>query len=595
MTLLTNAADLDETYLFDSTPTQTFPNGKVFGGIFIAGTTPPADTRYGWMDTTGGTSAVPKYYDPIASTWTAWSGTPGGATTLAALTDVLIGSPVDGAPLVWDSGSSKWVNAPSAALLASQVGVANGVAGLDADGRVPIAQLPALVSGVVSGCAVAYSGAGWVFNVGGGVVGVNGAYYVFAGGVVTLDPADPTDDRIDAIVIDVATGAAVATNVTGAPTGAPVAPNITATQVELDVVPVPAASTAPAGVTLTTIYDDGLTGEWDTITVSPTVSPTFDATDTSDPNTGSDDTAATLAVTNDFVRYGTGVPVGLQAQRTLTLWIKSLGAWDPTRCIKIYFAHGTARVGNYVKIYNGTNGFDSTFTSGYQKLLIDITSFATGSNLVDGLKVQIDGTGAALSFLLDSITLESGTVISASGTLTVTDGTNTVTGALTLKFTSGATVTATGTEADVAITGGGGGGATISTSTPAAETVGNAGTAGTSTEVSASDHVHPFPSAADLTTALASSFDAAGAAATAQTNAEAYADGIAGITALTGDVTASGSGSVPASVVGLQGKAVSNAAPATNQALVWNGTAWVPTTLSTGAFLGLTWQGTRRS
>lgn len=52
------------------------------------------------------------------------------------------------------------------------------------------------------------------------------------------------------------------------------------------------------------------------------------------------------------------------------------------------------------------------------------------------------------------------------------------------------------------------------------------------------------------------------------------------ITALTGDVTASGTGSQAASVVRIQGRNVSSTAPTSGQVLAWNGTAWTPTTSS---------------
>ena len=55
-----------------------------------------------------------------------------------------------------------------------------------------------------------------------------------------------------------------------------------------------------------------------------------------------------------------------------------------------------------------------------------------------------------------------------------------------------------------------------------------------------------------------------------------------GITALTGDVTASGSGSVAATVEGLQGNAVSSSVPTSGQVLQWSGSAWVPGVLATG-------------
>jgi len=57
------------------------------------------------------------------------------------------------------------------------------------------------------------------------------------------------------------------------------------------------------------------------------------------------------------------------------------------------------------------------------------------------------------------------------------------------------------------------------------------------------------------------------------------------LTSLHGDVILGTDeiGSV-ATVVGLQSNPVSDSTPTSNQALVWNGTAWVPTTLSAGTY-----------
>lgn len=51
------------------------------------------------------------------------------------------------------------------------------------------------------------------------------------------------------------------------------------------------------------------------------------------------------------------------------------------------------------------------------------------------------------------------------------------------------------------------------------------------------------------------------------------------ITALTGDVTASGPGSVSASVVKLQGNDVSSSSPSASDVLQWSGSQWAPTAL----------------
>ena len=61
----------------------------------------------------------------------------------------------------------------------------------------------------------------------------------------------------------------------------------------------------------------------------------------------------------------------------------------------------------------------------------------------------------------------------------------------------------------------------------------------------------------------------------------------AGITSLTGDVTAS-AGDATASVVRIQGRSVASTAPTSGQVLAWNGTAWTPTTTGGGTVTSIT-------
>src|SRR6516165_6870638 len=55
---------------------------------------------------------------------------------------------------------------------------------------------------------------------------------------------------------------------------------------------------------------------------------------------------------------------------------------------------------------------------------------------------------------------------------------------------------------------------------------------------------------------------------------------------LTGDVTGSGTGTIPTVATKLQGHAVSSTAPTLNQVLEWTGSAWTPNTLNFGQ---MTW------
>ena len=81
----------------------------------------------------------------------------------------------------------------------------------------------------------------------------------------------------------------------------------------------------------------------------------------------------------------------------------------------------------------------------------------------------------------------------------------------------------------------------------------------------------PHPAPGDDDTSIAT---------TAWVKALGYGGG--SITALTGDVTASGSGAVPATVTALQGRAVFNTAPADNQVLQWSlaNNRWQPGTVA---------------
>lgn len=54
------------------------------------------------------------------------------------------------------------------------------------------------------------------------------------------------------------------------------------------------------------------------------------------------------------------------------------------------------------------------------------------------------------------------------------------------------------------------------------------------------------------------------------------APGSGGISGLSGDVTGTGTGTISTTVAGLRGRVISTAAPAANQALVWNGSQWAP-------------------
>ena len=73
----------------------------------------------------------------------------GSIDSLNDISDVDITTPSDGEGLVYDGTSNKWEN--KSVLLADEKGVANGLAELDANGKVPSTQLPSYVDDVIEG------------------------------------------------------------------------------------------------------------------------------------------------------------------------------------------------------------------------------------------------------------------------------------------------------------------------------------------------------------------------------------------------------------------------------------------------------------
>ena len=95
---------------------------------------------------------------------------------------------------------------------------------------------------------------------------------------VTLDPSDPTNSRLDAIVVD---EAGVVSVITGTPSSSPVEPPIPADQLQVQFILVEAGSTAPT-IATENIYLDDPTSGW-----------TFSTYSTATPTTGSINFAGT--------------------------------------------------------------------------------------------------------------------------------------------------------------------------------------------------------------------------------------------------------------------------------------------------------------
>jgi hypothetical protein len=262
---------------------------------------------------------------------------------------------------------------------------------------------------VLAGCAVEYVSA-LVFNVGVCSYTINGVQYATSSITpVTLAAADPSNPRIDLIIVNTSS---VATRVTGTAAASPSAPTVDpATQLALTIVTVAAGATTPTAITTASIYEENT--EW-----TSAVTANFNAASTSNPYRGTKDIEATTAVLTNAVtltKPAAGTEV-LTNWNTLVFYIRSKSTWptgtgaSAARSLAVYWRSGSTQVGNQVLIRSGLFGFDSSNTSGYQQISIPVSLFGTGGASVTNLRFEIVGNGGSTSigFYLDAISLQGG-------------------------------------------------------------------------------------------------------------------------------------------------------------------------------------------
>jgi hypothetical protein len=217
---------------------------------------------------------------------------------------------------------------------------------------------------------------------------------------VTLTDADPSLDRIDAIICNTS---GVATYVTGTPSATPAPPAIDITsQIQLTFVYVAAGATAPSDITVTDIYHEN--AEWTCAVSGGTVV----CNSSSTPHTGTLNikytAAATAAWAQQTIPSGT---VDLGQWTNFIIWVKNDAVQLTTRNLVLQWFNGTTAKCTPVTIQSGNFGYDVTKTT-WQQLVIPTSVFACSGIPVTRIRETVGGSGANLTIHLDDIQLQGG-------------------------------------------------------------------------------------------------------------------------------------------------------------------------------------------
>ncbi len=261
--------------------------------------------------------------------------------------------------------------------------------------------------GVISGCTVAWAG-GLVFTVSSCTYTIAGIQYTSPQANVTLDAAETgggAEDRIDVIAVNTSSVATFIKGTPGTPPAKPIADFTT--QLELTFAYLAVDAVTPSDVLQTDLYLEGAgtPTEW----TYADSGATLDGVSTNNPYAGTKDIEATSAVATNYVTLtkpaGT---VNLAGYNNLILYIRSKAAWPNAKSLVLRWLNGSTQVGNTITLKTGNFNFSSSITATYQQVVIPVASFATGASLVDVLKIQVVGGGAAIGFYLDNIGLQGG-------------------------------------------------------------------------------------------------------------------------------------------------------------------------------------------
>ena len=242
---------------------------------------------------------------------------------------------------------------------------------------------------------------------------------------VTLDASDPSNNRIDAIVVD---EAGVVSVITGDAAASPVEPPIPEDQLQVQFILVEAGSTTPT-VLSESIYLDDPTTNWtfSTYTTATPATGTINFAGTNTPKQGINDIEAStdLRLGARFVR---STSFDAFQYSMFSVWVRFTGTAVATnKSLNVRFENSAGTlVGNTVNLFSF--GLSRSILNTWQLVVVPITAFGALPATVKGLKVIMAGgtVGQARQWDIDYMILTNGSVPSANVPTIVfaKDGTN---------------------------------------------------------------------------------------------------------------------------------------------------------------------------
>ena len=269
--------------------------------------------------------------------------------------------------------------------------------------QAPIPPPPPGADGLITGGNVSWVGL-LNFVVSAATYRISGVDLSSAQTSLTLGAADATNPRIDVIAVN-SSGAAVV--IAGTPAASPSAPSVDpATQIALTFILVAANATTPSSISKVDIY---LENTEYTVTQ---VGTHFTAASTNNPFAGTKDVEASAAVATDAVIFTKpSSTLDLSPYNALVFFIRFKAAWPSAKSLSVSWRNGTTQIGQAVTVKGGLFNLDGNNITGYQQVIIPLSSFNVTS-AINKLVMTVVGGGGSIGFYLDNISVQAGVLTS---------------------------------------------------------------------------------------------------------------------------------------------------------------------------------------
>lgn len=257
--------------------------------------------------------------------------------------------------------------------------------------------------GLISGTGiVSWTGTGLTFAVSPAIFFHNGNIYNTPADTITLDPADPTDGRIDAIAVDTIPDVI---KITGTASPTPVTPQEeVSSQIILATILLNAGDLVPSNVAVNKIYDENI--EWTTSTTGTVV---IDYDDTNNPYIGTKAAFVSEYNNNSKLLFTYSGTETVDPGETLKLFFYSNGAF--TNKLRIQFFTGAAKASESITL-SSAHGLNPLDSNNYQNISIPLSAFKWFTTTFNRLVITHIGSdiSGTKGYYLDNIQLQTGVI-----------------------------------------------------------------------------------------------------------------------------------------------------------------------------------------